>query len=735
MAESGGSGGGGGGGGADYPWEKALKAFGNPSPVSRDDVANPAIVGDWIKGSIVRSTTKLVDGKDNDVAVIAVLSDSDGDTWWVGLNGNYKGNGQDKPGFDFANNKWDQFVGNIDLFMPALILGGENKATSRPSLTSGAYLVKNLGALLDLMKSDIHAWGNDLDVADSDFQGTAAGELKSFLTGIENALALLEFRIKRHGDPVKALDDAQLALGDAYTNLTKVRDAWRNFSTKCSPIPCLREALMGLLSNGQATIGKGDNGDQTVLANGLDVRSDAFLSAVEGRAKQLWKNYVVDNLDKPALGYMGTLSDRFVDVSMSLYTDIPTETPTPPPVTPPNPDGTGGGGGGDGKDGGGGPGGKDGNDKLNLDGGAGGGDGKGGDKHGGGPLHLNGGGPPPPKHGGPLTLDPNGGNTGGTRVPLLDKDGKPLLGKDGQPLTVPPGSTIDGHGRVIGPDHKPVPGPDGAPLVVPKGTTLGKPTPVVPGGGYFTVPPGSKIDENGMVLGPDGKQLRDARGNPVYAGKKGSIDKDGRLLGADGKPVTTNEQLVSDEEHALNSLTTLDPATSNGGFDLGSLRGGNRWSDPGSFDLDLGSGLSGSSGGSRLSLSDVGVPKPETGSGSPLTLTGGFYGEKAVSENGAVNSPADQALLETAKKAAAEQALTEQAAGRRGAANLAQEEAQLQGRNVATSGGGMPPMMPPGGMGAGGQQEGKERQRTTWLAEDEEVWGTDEGAVSGVIGR
>ncbi|MEU8510597.1 hypothetical protein AB0C76_03260 [Kitasatospora sp. NPDC048722] len=731
MAESGGSGG---GGGADYPWEKALKAFGNPSPVSRDDVANPAIVGDWIRGSIVRSSTLLTDGKDNDVVVTAVLKKSDGSTWYVGLNGNYGGNGQDKPGFDFANNKWDQFVGNIDLFMPALVLGGENKATSRPSLASGAYLVKNLGALLDLMKVDIHAWGNDLDVADSDFQGTAAGELKSFLASIENALLLLEFRIKRHGDPVKALDDAQLALGDAYTNLTKARDAWRNFSTKCSPIPCLREALTELLQD--PMLGKGTDGNDTVLSGGLDVRSDAFLSAVESRAKQLWKNYVADNLDKPALGYLGTLSDKFADVSASLYTDIPTETPAPAPITAPNPDGTGGGGGGgggDGKDGGGGPGGKDGNDKLNLDGGAGGGDGKGGDKHGGGPLGLNGGGPPPPKHGGPLTLDPNGGGAGGSRVPLLDKDGKPLLGKDGQPLTVPPGSTIDGQGRVIGPDHKPVLGPGGTPLVVPKGTKLGAPTPVVPGGGFFTVPSGSKIDENGMVLGPDGKQLRDARGNPVYAGKKGSIDKDGRLLDANGKPVTTNEQLFADEEHALNSLTTLDPATSNGGFDLGSLRGGNRWSDPGS--LDLADGLSGSLGGGRLSIPDVDVPKPETASGSPLTLTGGFYGDKAVSENGAVNSPADRALLETARKAAAEQALTEKAGPK--PPNPAQEEAQLQGRNVATSSGGMPPMMPPGGMGAGAgaPQDGKERQRTTWLAEEEEVWGTDAGAVSGVIGR
>ncbi|WP_147437360.1 WXG100 family type VII secretion target [Micromonospora musae] len=49
--------------------------------------------------------------------------------------------------------------------------------------------------------------------------------------------------------------------------------------------------------------------------------------------------------------------------------------------------------------------------------------------------------------------------------------------------------------------------------------------------------------------------------------------------------------------------------------------------------------------------------------------------------------------------------------------------------------GGYPPMMPPmGGMGAGNQQE-KERERTTWLAEEEEVWGTDPDVAPAVIGR
>ena len=38
-------------------------------------------------------------------------------------------------------------------------------------------------------------------------------------------------------------------------------------------------------------------------------------------------------------------------------------------------------------------------------------------------------------------------------------------------------------------------------------------------------------------------------------------------------------------------------------------------------------------------------------------------------------------------------------------------------------------------MGAGGQQQQQERERTTWLAEDEDVWGTDPTVGPAVIGR
>jgi hypothetical protein len=54
----------------------------------------------------------------------------------------------------------------------------------------------------------------------------------------------------------------------------------------------------------------------------------------------------------------------------------------------------------------------------------------------------------------------------------------------------------------------------------------------------------------------------------------------------------------------------------------------------------------------------------------------------------------------------------------------------------SSSGGGVPffPPMMGGGAGAGGDKP-QERERQTWLSEDEEIWGTRAGVGSGVVGR
>ncbi|WP_026422140.1 hypothetical protein [Actinokineospora inagensis] len=70
---------------------------------------------------------------------------------------------------------------------------------------------------------------------------------------------------------------------------------------------------------------------------------------------------------------------------------------------------------------------------------------------------------------------------------------------------------------------------------------------------------------------------------------------------------------------------------------------------------------------------------------------------------------------------------------------IAPEAAGLPGtvasRDTSSGLGGMPFMPPMAGGGAGGNREEKERDRETWLSEDEEFWGTESQAGFGVLGH
>ena len=68
----------------------------------------------------------------------------------------------------------------------------------------------------------------------------------------------------------------------------------------------------------------------------------------------------------------------------------------------------------------------------------------------------------------------------------------------------------------------------------------------------------------------------------------------------------------------------------------------------------------------------------------------------------------------------------------RGGSGASTVGASTIGKNGLGGGGGYPPPMhPPGGQG---NKEKKERERETWLMEDEEVWG-DAGAPVSVLGK
>ncbi|MEV0533946.1 hypothetical protein [Kitasatospora sp. NPDC050463] len=305
---------------------------------------------------------------------------------------------------------------------------------------------------------------------------------------------------------------------------------------------------------------------------------------------------------------------------------------------------------------------------------------------GGGPDLKNIGGPDIKKPGGPdLKLEGNGSGSGGSGSGLPNFG----LGTGGN-------GTGNGNGN----------GGSGLDLI--GNPNLGSSNDLLLGGGGsnrpVTVPPGSVITKDGRIVDEDGNPVLDSNGNPMLAGPNYTIGPDGTLLDGQGNAVSEYRQLLADRYSGGAGDDLLTP----GNF------------GPGGFSYNTGGlgGLGGSGSGGLLS----------PGGGPVVTGMGGGMSSRALASGGDPN----------AMKAAVDQANAERVAAEKAAKAAAQEQALLTGRQTPTSSGGMPPMMPPGG-GMGGAGQGgpndKDRRRTTWLAEDEETWGTETGAVHGVIGR
>jgi len=294
-------------------------------------------------------------------------------------------------------------------------------------------------------------------------------------------------------------------------------------------------------------------------------------------------------------------------------------------------------------------------------------------------------------------LGPGGRPLTGPRGELLDRNGEPLLGPNGE-LLGPDGGPLTGpNGELLGPDGGPLTGPNGellapggGPLTGPNGELLG------PGGGPLTGP-------NGELLGPNGEPLLGADGKPLMAGGGHqppiSAPPTGRFLALDSPPKITlpgggaPSGLPAQSPFTLSDLPPppkLPPSGAGGGVGTG---------------LDLPGGSGGGPGG---------------GPGGP---------------GGGLGSPAVAGLADSSWPAG----------GVPPAPVAAGPPAEAGGPPTDAAGPGGSPTMPMGGMGGmpympgmgGGAGAGdkKERERQTWLSEDEKVWGTDVTASLGVIGR
>ncbi|MER6360490.1 hypothetical protein [Kitasatospora sp. NPDC001527] len=592
-------------------------------------------------------------------------------------------------------------------------------------------------------------WMDKVDAPDGDWQGSAAGAFHTVLGAFYGETA--SFRRQLGDNKVEA---ALLAVRkDLETAVWGLKNGWTDFTDDAEKRTVLRTEGDYKLWHPASALGaavteafapstmvitnsadkgvnyEGLNGDkahllkEVVSTSGLtfkvtgspfgDPDTKEFWEKVQARAKEIWLKQVADTLDVAAGKSLRTLESAYSTLSAHLKNNKPDVQLRMPPRTPPTvaPPGAGGGSGGGtgGKDG---PntkdikdelgGGKDGPPKVSVGGGSGGGAGIGGigGGSGGGSGSGGSGGPKPPS-----TVV--GGGSGGSTLPTGSTGGGSGGGSGGSGGSgLPGGVVVGGSGGSTLPTGSIGGGSGSGPDLLP-GIIGG----IGSGGGggsgnrNVTVPPGSRISE-GRVVDSEGRPVLDRNGNPMVVGRDYSIAPDGTLLDGSGSPVSQSRQLLDDL--GRNYLEEGDDLLAPNDFSYG-VGGGY-----GGF--GLGGGAGGSSSGGLLGPGGI----------SPITGVGAGMSPRSVAAGG------DPAVL----KAAADQA-NERLAAERAARAAQAEQAALTGRQVSTTGGsGMPPMMPPGGMGAGGQGANeKDRQRTTWLAEDEEVWGTESGAVEGVIGR
>ncbi|MFD8756959.1 hypothetical protein ACFV0O_39185 [Kitasatospora sp. NPDC059577] len=766
-------------------WEQVLAFFAGPDQkiVDRSKVAElPAGAKSWIRPDQVQKGTSGANfyfgtTKDTGRADTAKTGESKPDVWWawnytfnsvnhfvlIGIPVNYTdwGNDADKP--------LSQFIHQHEGILGPLAGGGGNGTVDPRSLRVAAQGLRDVGTWLDTWYPRTKKWADLIDGPDSNWQGDAAGEFKMLLKRYALEMETMRLQldtVKHPADLEAAADQIPKTVNGLYT----VHKDWWD-SGDLWPSHAIYWALAEEM-DGQRPVFDANGQVTSIPSKTLgDATQDAFYVALEKKAKEIWLSNVVMYLDARK-GMYGTGTDPTDALATSYstlvadfgrgYVNISLDLPTAAPPGPGAGDGTGGDGkggagggkGGDGKGGdlglgdGAGGGGGGGGSKFDLSGGAGGG--KGGDGKGGSSkTHL----PPPPP-----VIGAGGGGGGGAGIggdgagtPILDKDHKPVLDANKKPVLLPPGGYIGKDGQVYDANGQKVLDKNHKPVIVPPGSDV----PPGTGGGIYgqnaKVPKGSKIRDDGTVVGPDDKDVLDRDGNPVVVPKGGSIAGDGTLLDSTGRPISDISQRYTDRQHAIDAMVGSGGSGGGGTGSGGGIRPPSTGSD---WNLDLGSSFgdygSGSTSGAGSASGSGGLGSyaglfgsgggvggsggtPSGGGSMPkLVGSGGGLSPQAIENSGGL-APGGK----TAAAAAAESAAAEKAALQKASAMAAEEQAAMRGRSMSTSGGGMP-MMPPmgGGMGGGmGGQGEKDRQRTTWLAEDEEVWGTETGAVNGVIGR
>ncbi|MBF9072572.1 hypothetical protein [Streptacidiphilus fuscans] len=685
-------------------------------------------------GGFYNSTT--LSGKVNDSSGSGIVY-----TTWIGFKANQAAFTTGSP--------YDGFITQPATTWQELLYGpSQNNTTSVWSFDAASQLIRDLDVAMSGWQQSLNSWRDTVGDPTSDWQGSAANEFRVVLDMLINDFNSLQTQLDQH-NLAPALDSVRQLLGQTNSQLYTAYWNWRA-DTYSNPLNCLAWAISvdGGMAGASATgvFGSQDHYQPSLITvntpygvvvdhpdsgsyytPGLfasnpqpDSGHADFWNNLKQGAWNKWLDSITRLLDPTANNAMGTYAN-----ALNQLTDaIPSAFTLPPNNLPgitdtgnlnanlnanananananlnANANGNANAGG-------------NGNTTVTSGPATNGGNGNASPNMPGTNGNPNTGVTPPPflttSTSTSTSSSSSTGNSSGNggMAPLLGADGQPLSDRNGIPIMVPAGSTIGKNGELIGPNGEPVL-VGGQPYFAPPGSKVGSSPNPFGGIGFNTpmkVPPGSHINADGTVTAPDGKLVTDSNGNKVILSHGSTLAADGTVLDSGGNPVSQQTQLLADEQHAL---PLAPPPFASSGFGAGGPP-------------TTSSGPATGAGAGAGAVTGTAASTESTGLSQSVTTVGGGNYQSGVNE---------QNLAEKGLGLNTDQTAQAALAAASGDASAAGEMPMTQSMGGMGMGG-------MGGLGGGiGNPSGQDRQRTTWLTEDEEAWGTETEGVRGVIGR
>ncbi|MFJ4884228.1 hypothetical protein [Streptomyces sp. NPDC088731] len=283
--------------GKDYNWETVLSTYTTATPTSRMDIGGSGDgYNSWFEKHAINTT-------DYD----PYFGPDGYDFYWsftwtppatkverhiqmgLTLSRLVGSNDTDTPLYKFVHEPFQYLE-------PALTDGGSD-VIKLHSFDDAGMAVRGVQQLLDQWSQQLAKLGDGIDVPDSEFQGSAAGSLKNVLAGIGGELTQIVRQLTKP-DWTKELDAARTQLQTSTEQLRAAHEKWLN-TPESMPVNHIRPLWLVAVLMLTLDMLVSDTDTPTHVAFG-DPHDQAFWDRMEATAKQGWLGHVGQMLDPAA---------------------------------------------------------------------------------------------------------------------------------------------------------------------------------------------------------------------------------------------------------------------------------------------------------------------------------------------------------------------------------------------------------------------------------------------------